>query len=434
MSFSFLQKKKKKDGTESGSATVYLFVGLGPLHFPSTKMGINNGSILSNYGEALKIMLPNCIWKHTSGWTNHSGMVTRYDMNESEMGNRVSKSVSAVKEQRVDGSSYDLWSWLRYTLMVREIGCLVNVPSKLIPSEGHLSGDFMYPWFVTGFTDAEGCFNVKLTKSEGKLRWRVNVSFLIVLHVKDKALLEHIQTYFGGVGTVRVYKDTVRFDVSSVKDLLNVIIPHFKLYPLLSQKEADFLLFEQVVQLMILKKHLTESGLLSILGLRANLNKGMEVKNIPNCVPVDRPIVTLPDTLNPNWVSGFTSGDGGFFVHVTDSQSHSLGRRVRLRYEVCQDVRDKHLMSMLVSFFGCGTIYESGTMVKFTVLDFSNIWDNIIPIFNKYPVIGVKYENYLDWCEVAKLMHNKMHLTAEGLQRITTITRGMNKNRPLNDE
>lgn len=120
--------------------------------------------------------------------------------------------------------------------MVREIGYLVNVPSKPISNKDDLSdrGNFMHPWFVTGFTDAEGCFNVKLTKSDGKLGWRVNVSFLIVLHVKDKALLEQIQTFFGGVGTVKVYKDTVRFDISSVKDLFNVIIPHFKSYPLLS--------------------------------------------------------------------------------------------------------------------------------------------------------------------------------------------------------
>lgn len=54
--------------------------------------------------------------------------------------------------------------------MVREIGYLVNVPSKSIPNEGHLNDNFMHPWFVTGFTDAEGCFNVKLTKSNGLLR------------------------------------------------------------------------------------------------------------------------------------------------------------------------------------------------------------------------------------------------------------------------
>jgi len=121
----------------------------------------------------------------------------------------------------------------------------------------------------------------------------------LVLHVKDLALLKQIQLFFGGIGTVRVYKNTVRFDVSSVKDLLNIIIPHFRQYPLCTQKQADFILFEQVVILMGLKQHLTDSGLLLILGLRANLNNGMIVDGILGCIPVIRPIVTLPATLNP---------------------------------------------------------------------------------------------------------------------------------------
>lgn len=96
-----------------------------------------------------------------------------------------------------------------------------------------------------------------------------------------------------------VYKDTVRFDVSSVKDLLTIIIPHFREYPLLTQKQADFSLFEKVVILMGMKQHLTRSGLLLILGLRANLNKGMIIEDILGCIPVIRPTVILPEFLNP---------------------------------------------------------------------------------------------------------------------------------------
>jgi hypothetical protein len=87
-------------------------------------------------------------------------------------------------------------------------------------------------------------------------------------------LLESIQAFFGGIGTINVSGSTVRFEVSSVTDLLNVIIPHFIRYPLCSKKHADFILFRQVVVIMSLKQHLTQAGLLTILGLRANLNLG----------------------------------------------------------------------------------------------------------------------------------------------------------------
>ena len=41
-------------------------------------------------------------------------------------------------------------------------------------------------------------------------------------------------------------------------------------------------------------------------------------------------------------------------------------------------------------------------------------------------VIGVKSNNFADWCEVAELMKNKAHLTAEDLNKIKKIKAGMN--------
>lgn len=50
------------------------------------------------------------------------------------------------------------------------------------------------------------------------------------------------------------------YAVKSLKDLHNVIIPHFTKYPLLTQKRADFELFKLVVELMMNKEHLTQKG------------------------------------------------------------------------------------------------------------------------------------------------------------------------------
>jgi hypothetical protein len=74
-----------------------------------------------------------------------------------------------------------------------------------------------------------------------KTEWQVTVRFLIHLHSKDCALLHCIKSYFG-VGTVYLNERDkyVKYSVSSLKDITNVIIPHFNMYPLLSQKRADF--------------------------------------------------------------------------------------------------------------------------------------------------------------------------------------------------
>lgn len=49
----------------------------------------------------------------------------------------------------------------------------------------------MDPWFVTGFTDAEGCFYCSVIKdSKSPAGWRAKAGvFQIKLHVKDLSLL-----------------------------------------------------------------------------------------------------------------------------------------------------------------------------------------------------------------------------------------------------
>lgn len=52
------------------------------------------------------------------------------------------------------------------------------------------------PFFITGFTDAEGCFHIGINKhSRFKQGYSVEAVFKIHLHQKDLALLEMIQTY-----------------------------------------------------------------------------------------------------------------------------------------------------------------------------------------------------------------------------------------------
>ena len=46
------------------------------------------------------------------------------------------------------------------------------------------------PWFITGFTDAEGSFQIILREDiRQKTNWRINAAFQIKLHIKDITLL-----------------------------------------------------------------------------------------------------------------------------------------------------------------------------------------------------------------------------------------------------
>jgi hypothetical protein len=75
------------------------------------------------------------------------------------------------------------------------------------------------------------------------------------------------------------------------------------------------------------KEHLTEEGLRKIVSIRAALNRGLseELKiAFPDIIPVERPVVKITENLDPNWLAGFTEGEGCFAVEITKSASQGL--------------------------------------------------------------------------------------------------------------
>ena len=51
--------------------------------------------------------------------------------------------------------------------------------------------------------------------------------------------------------------------------------------------------------------------------------------------------------------------------------------------------------------------------------------------FNEYNIQGVKALDFQDFCEIAKLVSEKAHLTLTGLEKIRKIKLNMNKKRYL---
>ncbi len=84
--------------------------------------------------------------------------------------------------------------------------------------------------------------------------------------------------------------------VCKIKDL-QVIIHHFEEYSLITKKQADYLLFKMIVELMNRKEHLTKEGLNKIIAIKSSMNKGlMQATNelkvaFPNINTIVRPSV-----------------------------------------------------------------------------------------------------------------------------------------------
>jgi len=108
-----------------------------------------------------------------------------------------------------------------------------------------------------------------------------------------------------------------------------------------------------------------------------------------------------------------------------------LGETVKLVFQLTQYNRDEQLMKSLEYYLGCGGYFPRNhkNFGEFIVTKFNDLTEKVIPLFEKYPIVGVKALDFSDFCKVAELMKNKAHLTIEGLEDIRLIKAGMNRGR-----
>nr|ATI20507.1 LAGLIDADG endonuclease [Juglanconis juglandina] len=241
------------------------------------------------------------------------------------------------------------------------------------------------------------------------------------------------------------------FRKTSSREDLAVLMCHFKDYPLITKKFADYWLFREIMDLFNRKGHLTKEGLQQIVNLRASLNKGLSspcdpadsnvVKQrgeglkeaFPKTIPVSRPLVNDQVIKDPYWLAGFATGEGCFSVGLYKSRLYKTGFQVSIRFSISQHSCDSKLMESLINYLSCGNymLHSCRETGEFIVTKFSSIEDTIIPFFQKYPILGVKALDFVNFCQVAYIMKVKGHLTKSGLEQIISLREKMNTKIPF---
>src|SRR6185437_6267395 len=195
----------------------------------------------------------------------------------------------------------------------------------------------------------------------------------------------------------------------------------------------------KVLDLMLNNEHTQIKGLRKILAIKTSMNLGLseELKvAFPDNIPVTRPKVEDQEIKDPNWFSGFTSGEGCFIVVIQKSPTIKTGFSVSLRFQLTQHNRDLELMQSLIKFLDCGNIFEKSKQsaaIDFRIQKFKDLTEKVLPFFKEYPIKGVKHLDYLNFVKVIELMKEKEHLTEEGLNKICKIKAGMNRGRSEED-
>lgn len=129
-------------------------------------------------------------------------------------------------------------------------------------------------WYLSGFTDGEGSFNVSVKKvPDHTLGWKLVMSFNV--SQRDRTVLALMKRYLG-CGTLRERKDgVVYYEVTNIRSLYERVLPFFAKYQLLSaSKKRNFSLFRKIVLKMVAGEHRSIHGFKEIMDLREILNEG----------------------------------------------------------------------------------------------------------------------------------------------------------------
>jgi hypothetical protein len=265
----------------------------------------------------------------------------------------------------------------------------------------------------------------------------------ITLHLKDLSLLEEIKKSLG-VGTIsKSGKMAIIYAVDSIK-YIPVIINHFDKYPLITHKLSDYLIFKQCFEIIKKGEHLNERGLLEIISLKNSLNLGLPDNlkiYFPKLEFKIKPKFVFKGIPDPFWVSGFISGDASFHIVPRKSDSNS---GVFARFSLHLHIRELDVLNGISIYLisnnnlNCENknnkkIYLTEKSANLQITKFADILDKIIPFFDKYPILGMKKLDYLDFKKVCEIIKTKEHLTSLSVyNEILKIRSGMNLNRKWN--
>lgn len=177
------------------------------------------------------------------------------------------------------------------------------------------------PDYIVGFIDGEGSFNITISKDSNR---PAGFRLVCEMHITQSAhsiqLLQSLKDYFD-CGVIKVdnkFTNTMKYQVSSYKDISNKIIPFLDKYPLLTSKYLNYQTFKKAINLMNNGEHLTSEGISKIQELANQMNNKRSFSEKFNFTKTH--LTKYPIT--PNWIRGFVDGEGCFYFPLKGGKTN----------------------------------------------------------------------------------------------------------------
>jgi hypothetical protein len=139
--------------------------------------------------------------------------------------------------------------------------------------------------------------------------------------------------------------------------------------------------------------------------------------------------------ITADYIIGLTDGEGCFYINVRPPDKRYRGSKVGVETHFYIKLRedDLSLLKQVKSFFKCGEVYfqkekrkNHSPCYRFEINSQKDIWEVVIPFFDKHPLRSNKKKNYLIFREIALIIRNGNYKEDENLEKIRKLKSQMN--------
>ena len=131
------------------------------------------------------------------------------------------------------------------------------------------------------------------------------------------------------------------------------------------------------------------------------------------------------------YLAGFVDGEGCFSVTICKNKYTALRWKMDPLFQVYQHKDNSRILYIFKDVFNCGYVSKKGgnpSCYVYCVDRISDILDCVIPFFDRYQLVGEKYNNFLLFKQIVNGISLKEHLTKEGFVRLAKKAFRMNRN------
>lgn len=249
-----------------------------------------------------------------------------------------------------------------------------------------------------------------------------------------------------GVGKLYINRGCINIVVSSVTDILTVIIPHFDKYPVKGGKLVSYLIFRQAVLAIQNKMHLDPEGFISILNLcyftHSTSTRSMKsYQNVVNTIndglrpplickqselKIDfNSVCATNDLYHVDFISGMVDGDG--CISFTFS---NVKKKVTFDFSISIGLEDYSVLLGLKKKLQCGEVSISISTKKefaqYRVKNKKDLVEKLIPVLKDFHLYTVKQEYLVRSFEVWDILYTESIQSDKTLQRVVDLVYNMN--------